>query len=887
MHFRRHLLAMSMAAALTQLAACGGSSSSDSTPTPEPPAPEPTQSLSGATADGYLVNAQVCLDLNNNGECDADEPSTLTQAGGQYSFEDLDATLDLNQVQMLVKVIAGQTEDEDNPGVVLTQSYTMTAPAGVVEFVSPLTTLLASEMDRAGVDQETAAAALEQTLGILGSDLSLVEDYIVGKQQQANGNGYKRLHRVAQVVARVTAKAKHAVEQNGGTGGDAEDNEVADAIAETLTENLERLVNRVDEAEANGQEPDADTIADEVADELPLAPEDVQDRVERKRERGDLEEASLLTLLESEGGMFELDGHSDVFFDSSTNQCIKERELGYQQIQKVESLITFNRFRYDGPDVGFIEITEEEDRDMLVWKEAAWAEMSDQVEVVSQEEDGSVIVSSDMDGRQQVWAQQLDLSDLKLKRYAKGEHEWKSLFSGNQLFPEGASGYQMTFKQLESRAMLPYRAECDASVQWCNQVVLPTGPVQTLAELMNDASTEAPKLVYIGGDDGTSLAVALQGSIEEDQGKVQLYVVEHGECDDNGCGAPELKENADASWTKTPMGLVLNLPEWGHSFTHRRRAQPLLTEYEGAVRHGFVLGEGLTRSDQWGFNEVAMDAFLANLGTPELREVEDAEECGFDPDDGQDPGDGTEPGDGDDKPAPPQLIADDAATAALAGKLYLAVDAEFQALIQLNEQGRVMAWVEEQDDEGMERETLHGEWLIDAEHRLLLQFGADDWVLMQLPAEGLGGDVMKVFEQDGDEQLEYAMQLVRPLSLDGFATSLTFRLTDEDENGCAMDLHLDAFDTGLEGSGWVDMSQCSEAGDGTVPANQEFLWAQTEAGLKVQMVPSSNEMAPESHLLYWFGSQTTERVLSRSTTMLADGTAMEGSLDTFRFELLP
>ncbi|WP_417344810.1 hypothetical protein [Ferrimonas sp.] len=880
MQFKRHLIALSLTAALTQLTACGGGSS-DSAPAPQPE-PQPGQSLQGATADGYLVNAQVCLDLNSNGECDADEPSTLTQAGGQYSFENLDAALDLSQVQMLVKVIAGQTEDEDNPGVVLTQGYTMTAPAGVVEFVSPLTTLLASEMDRAGVDQETAAAALEQTLGILGSDLSLVEDYIAGKQQQANGDGYKRLHRVAQVVARVTAKAKHAVEQNGGTGGDAEDNEVADAIAETLTENLERLVNRVDEAEANGQEPDADTIADEVAGELPLDPEEVQDRVERKRERGDLEEASLVTLLESEGGMFELDGHSDVFFDASTNQCIKERELGYQQIQKVESLITFNRFRYDGPDAGFVEVSEDEQRGMLVWKGEAWAEMNDQVEVVSLEEDGSVIVSSDMDGRQQVWAQQLDLSDLKLKRYAKGEHEWKSLFSGDQLFPEGASGYQMTFKQLESRAMLPYRAECDASVQWCNQVVLPTGPVQTLAELMNDATTEEPKLVYIGGDDDTSLAIALQGSIEEDQGKVQLYVVEHDECDDNGCGAPELKENADASWSKTPMGLVLDLPEWGHSFTHRRRAQPLLTEYEGAVRHGFVLGEGLTRSDQWGFNQVAMDAFLANLGTPELREVEDAEECGFEPDDGQEPDDGVEPGE---EPTNPDLVADETAMAALVGNRYLAKDSDFEALLHFMPEGRVQVWLEEMDSTGDNTEILAGSWLIDAQHQLLMKFGENDWVLIQLPSEGLDGDVMKVTEEDEGQIREYSMSLVRPFTLEGLEAPLDLRLSATGEDGCVLDLHLNGVATDQQGTGWVDLAQCPDE-DPNAPTAFEMVWYQTGSGLELSPVGPNGEASPQRHHLYWFGSEGTEQVLTRSFAVAEDGTAELESLDSFLFSLI-
>ena len=63
------------------LSACGGSSSDAGT--------DPTVSLAGKAADGYLVDAKVCLDLNANKICDSDEPFAITSAGGVYTLADV------------------------------------------------------------------------------------------------------------------------------------------------------------------------------------------------------------------------------------------------------------------------------------------------------------------------------------------------------------------------------------------------------------------------------------------------------------------------------------------------------------------------------------------------------------------------------------------------------------------------------------------------------------------------------------------------------------------------------------------------------------------------------------------------------------------------------
>ncbi|MCD6259416.1 MAG: cadherin domain-containing protein [Helicobacteraceae bacterium] len=46
-----------------------------------------TQAVSGKVVDGYIANAMVCIDLNENKWCDVDEPQSATDANGSYTLE--------------------------------------------------------------------------------------------------------------------------------------------------------------------------------------------------------------------------------------------------------------------------------------------------------------------------------------------------------------------------------------------------------------------------------------------------------------------------------------------------------------------------------------------------------------------------------------------------------------------------------------------------------------------------------------------------------------------------------------------------------------------------------------------------------------------------------
>jgi hypothetical protein len=171
------------------LAGCGSSTDSTST--------NSVSSFSGKAADGYLTGALVCLDLNNNPSCDSDEPFDITGEGGVYQFDDLEASIDLSKVRLLVKVIAGQTYDENNSVVAVSRSYNMSSPPGQTDFVSPITTLIDNQMQsNLGQTQADAEIAVATILGITEDNIDLTEDYVALKESGDSALEYQRLHHV-------------------------------------------------------------------------------------------------------------------------------------------------------------------------------------------------------------------------------------------------------------------------------------------------------------------------------------------------------------------------------------------------------------------------------------------------------------------------------------------------------------------------------------------------------------------------------------------------------------------------------------------------------------------------------------------------------------------
>lgn len=149
--------------------------------------------LSGAVIDGYIEGATVCLDVNNNGACDASEPSSTTSANGAYR---LDTTGISTSGLTVIAIIPDTAKDSDDDGLTLVaagkSAYTMATSADKPTVITPLTTLVVGKVKTDNITVAQATAKVLDQLG-LPQDTNLHEDHV------AKGNAL--VHASARQVA--------------------------------------------------------------------------------------------------------------------------------------------------------------------------------------------------------------------------------------------------------------------------------------------------------------------------------------------------------------------------------------------------------------------------------------------------------------------------------------------------------------------------------------------------------------------------------------------------------------------------------------------------------------------------------------------------------------
>ena len=185
MHFKYTAVAASLTLALS-LTGCGSDSDTSST------------TGTGNTIkviDGYLSQAEVCIDQNKNSVCDTGELlPTLTNAKGEITIP-----ADKAGYPIIARAIAGKTSDSDKPGT-LGNSYELIAAAGS-KVVTPFTTL---------------ASVQGKTLDQVASELNLPAEMISGDYvaMKASDNKAKEVHLLARSV---TSELAPSVKDNQAT----------------------------------------------------------------------------------------------------------------------------------------------------------------------------------------------------------------------------------------------------------------------------------------------------------------------------------------------------------------------------------------------------------------------------------------------------------------------------------------------------------------------------------------------------------------------------------------------------------------------------------------------------------------------------------------------
>ena len=184
-------LGISLAVAtVLSMSGCGGSSSNDNITN--------NTTVSGKVADGYLDKAKVCLDKNENGKCDTDEPNTLS-VDGSYNLNI--TKTDIGKYPILVEVTTSTIDLDD--GNLVTKPYTLTAPKDSIGFISPITTLIKSQIDNnPALTTKEATSIVSSKLNITSDNSKLLTNYV---KDESSSTVSKQLHEVGKVLAKLIA----------------------------------------------------------------------------------------------------------------------------------------------------------------------------------------------------------------------------------------------------------------------------------------------------------------------------------------------------------------------------------------------------------------------------------------------------------------------------------------------------------------------------------------------------------------------------------------------------------------------------------------------------------------------------------------------------------
>ncbi|MDP5253560.1 MULTISPECIES: hypothetical protein [unclassified Vibrio] len=265
--FKKNIITLAIGvSASSLLVGCGSDSDSDSSSAS-------TSTYSVKAIDGYLVDAQVWLDVNGDYQLSEGEPMAMSEAGGVANL-DVSSVTDYLSYPILVKAIAGQTTDESEGEI--SQGFVMSAPPGE-DSVTPLSTLVHMTMEKTDsssmTDEEIEqlkASAISQVAAQLGLDSDeVLGDFI---ENQVDSAAYV-------AVNLVTAGVLPEDEAERETAADDDDfNNQLDAARTAIKQQVEAAGEQgfadLDNVFSDSDDFETDSDADGVVDVLDKFPDD-------------------------------------------------------------------------------------------------------------------------------------------------------------------------------------------------------------------------------------------------------------------------------------------------------------------------------------------------------------------------------------------------------------------------------------------------------------------------------------------------------------------------------------------------------------------------------------------------------------------------------------
>ncbi len=510
-------------------------------------------SVSGRVADGYINGATVCVDLNENDSCDADEPSAVSGEGGVYDLE-IPAGAESKPI---VAAIPAEAIDEDT-GEAVGQALVFIAPADKPEFLSPITTLVHQELRaNPALDVEDAEKAVKNILGIDETDVSLFVDYVAASKATDGAAGqserFQYLHDTARVVASLmkdieTQVETAAVSKGVDVAGDANTQRaIRDIVRSEVRDLLPQIARQVAEiVNASDTMPGTEQFGEEDVERFDpqalaesLRPADaadnVEDRIEAAKGPATLVESDLKQLLSDgiywmefdcffdEAGIYpedvdvnvdvdqtaepladSVDGSQDVKLVNGYPMPICEALYGKVQLSADSQSIVSEQYHYEPGSGGWTALNREQDLGYadyaLVdgqWIKVASEGPEGQIEFA---DDGSAVVSNDQ-GTMELKAATQALDGHKVIHHLLedgADPVWFDIVDTTEHFSAGALTHKISVRQTyHPYVMFDHPPYSDTDQEQC-------------ADAMGNCN-----VVAVYGDDGQSYDLSSLSEVRE------------------------------------------------------------------------------------------------------------------------------------------------------------------------------------------------------------------------------------------------------------------------------------------------------------------------------------------------------------------------------------
>ena len=481
-----------------------------------------TTPVSGRVADGYIRGATICVDINENGQCDADEPQTVSGEGGTY---DLDVPADAADKPILA-IVPPEAVDEDT-GEPVGKELHFSTPGDRPEFVSPITTLVHQELkNNPSLSTEDAESAMKETLGMSGTeDASLFTDYVAESESgdEESRETFHYLHQTARVLATMMGDIEEDVlEAAEASGLDVNgDPAIRAAILQLVREQLKELLPEISAAVADElsttEESDENGGGSEASEPEDIDPEaiaegitptevseDIVTQIEHVQSEKPVEQVSMETLLTQGFYILDVDCHHDdsygpedgidddvvepsamILNDEGAPELVELPEYcsayySYISLNQESSELQHEDYVYDAESGQWIEDQERDDEyderpHLLVLQDGQWQPMSDEgpegkVEFTA---DGAAVMSGD-GSKIVVYATQRELdgtSVLHHLKYRGADESVADLVDGDAVFAEDSTAYKLHIKRDSALTVLFnwYPEDSDNGTNECAQ----------------------------------------------------------------------------------------------------------------------------------------------------------------------------------------------------------------------------------------------------------------------------------------------------------------------------------------------------------------------------------------------------------------------------------